>query len=737
MLLLGSDIEVSGLIVFRDHIAPRTFHYLPGAPRVVTDAASGGAARPGLQLLRYRGARDGGLLALDVDLAVPDATLAAARAALAAKIGGDAPVDLVPVLFTEGTVRLTALGVDEAPPIPSPADSTAPSGTAPAPAPGTAGPVLVERIVGTAVPSLLGHGRAIFSLELDREGTSLLDAAIRSAGTPLAVVYDLAYAGLRPARGLIARVRYQMAYDYLRTRAALSSLWFKADLDRETEALAKAGHITIEDVDYQGLDPAILAQRAEEVRKTLGELSESLFFRPATSPRAVGDQAAPRQPGVDAAWAARGRPQAAFVLRELAQREEQELTYDLREAAVATARVAPQGALAAPPGVDPASLVRDVTLDAPPVALEVRAFALPGADWTGVGAVTVDLRGGVGGREVRTLVLTPAASDQSALLPAEPRDAVEQRIRVLATLEPEALGAPPPADPPFAPLAASTLALDPAALAGRRVVRIALGVIDAEMVRQVRGRLKSGGQAHEFLLSLDGAGSGHAEDAVPVWGSGALQVEAELALVDGGAVAVAQDVAPGQPAVAINQPADRFQTVWMALQDPLDRYASLLVEIEGAAGERHRSFSLDAATPSARWSAPRAAGAPRAFRYKVRKVGRDAAVSEEDWQDGAGSLLPVGDLDLRVETIDVVLVGGGDAAGALVRLTSLAPPAGIEAAVETLTEPGQTEIQVRLPFRQDAPRSYRVEGQVFLDQGERAIAPREETAEVLILMLGG
>ncbi|HYG62649.1 MAG TPA: hypothetical protein VEL74_08710, partial [Thermoanaerobaculia bacterium] len=404
MLLLDSEIEVAGLTVFRDHASARTFHYLPGTPRVVT--LDGG--KPGLQLLRYRGGREGGFLTLDVDLTLDETARTAAHDELRGRFGGAA--DLVPVLFHEGTVWLTALGV----------------------AAGSGDNRFVERVLGTTVPSLLGGARAIFSLELDREGASLVEAAIGTEGTPLAVVYDLAYTGLRPARGLRARVRYGMAYDFLRTRLAANTLFFKADLDREAEALSREGHLEIEDVDYQGTDPEILARRQEEIRATLRELSEALFFRPAASPDSV-------RPGAPSAI----RPQAAFVLRALEQREEQELAYDLRETAAVTRRVAPQGMLRLPAGADPAELVLDVTFEGPAVT-EVRAFTLPGADWEGVEAIEVEVRGG---GESRTLILSPETPDGAALLPPPSEEGpLEHRVRVLTRDEPEALGTPPDPD---------------------------------------------------------------------------------------------------------------------------------------------------------------------------------------------------------------------------------------------------------------------------------------------------
>ncbi|HYG61365.1 MAG TPA: hypothetical protein VEL74_02185, partial [Thermoanaerobaculia bacterium] len=219
-------------------------------------------------------------------------------------------------------------------------------------------------------------------------------------------------------------------------------------------------------------------------------------------------------------------------------------------------------------------------------------------------------------------------------------------------------------------------------------------------------------------------------------GAAPLRVESELITAAGGVIDVFQEVAPGQTVAVVNQPADRFQTVLVTFQDPLERWDSVHVELERAPGEARRVLALSAVEPSGRWSAERPAGAPRTFRYHTRQVGRDGALRDDGWKEAAGSLLLVGDPDVQVGSVQVILLGPPDLMAVQLRLVSLAPPPGVEGAVETLIEPGQPPFQARLPFRRGAERRYRVEGQVFLADGERQIDPRDETAEVLLLQVG-
>src|SRR6266542_976431 len=115
MLYLDSALELDGVTVFRDFNSPTRFYYMPRAPRLTME---GGA--PMFQLLIYR--RDitdnpdfktgdrpgGGFLTMTVDLGVPAGVLTSVKAQLASRVTGD--IDLVPVPFENGSVRVSALG---------------------------------------------------------------------------------------------------------------------------------------------------------------------------------------------------------------------------------------------------------------------------------------------------------------------------------------------------------------------------------------------------------------------------------------------------------------------------------------------------------------------------------------------------------------------------------------------------------------------------------------------------
>src|SRR5262249_18628354 len=192
---------------------------------------------------------------------------------------------------------------------------------------------------------------------------------------------------------------------------------------------------------------------------------------------------------------------------------------------------------------------------------------------------------------------------------------------------------------------------------------------------------------------------------------------------------VHRKVNPLDKDVVINQPANQFHVVELMLHDPLERFDAVHVSIEAAAGSSRRSLTLDAGTPLTHWSAPRSADSPRSFRYQIRKVLHNASVVEEDWKEASGSLLVVGDPDIRIETIQGLLLNGQNSQGGLVRVAPASPPPGIDGAQEIMLDAGQTELTARVPFDRDAPRKYTVSGQLFFDSGAVDLLPHEDTSE--------
>jgi hypothetical protein len=286
MLNVDDSLQIQGLTLFRDYSDSAKFYYLPDSPQL---AREGG--EPLFQLLIYRRdvtdnpdfnegeERGGGFLTMTVDLKVSDEKLEAVRGELRRR-ARVSQVELTPVPIEQGSVRVTALGVS----------AGGSGGTSAVDAEQQTGSTrFVENILGYAQPSMYGDNRAVFSIELSTEGALLMKASLEDNGaSSISVLYDLDYKGLMPARECKIVIEFRQSYEHFRARAQANTLWFKADIDRETEALIKNTSIKIEDVDYMGgLTPEQLTARATELNRFARELAQGEFFRPGLRPGEV------------------------------------------------------------------------------------------------------------------------------------------------------------------------------------------------------------------------------------------------------------------------------------------------------------------------------------------------------------------------------------------------------------------------------------------------------------------
>jgi hypothetical protein len=693
MLFLDRPLQIAGVPLYADHHDPATFHLLPGSPVVLLQDG-----RPSLRLQIFRGGANGGLLWLDVVLRHSPAELDAAREELARTIAPNA--HLVPVLFDAGSVRLSILQ----------------SGSAPAETPKPR--FLVEKVLASAAPSLTGDHRAIFSVRLDPEGAVLLEQSLKDGILPATIVYDLEFRGLQPAMGLRARLQNRLAYDYFRARLAADSLWFRADLSRETEALQKQGILTIEDVDFSGRPAPDPAARRDQIHRELREWIELMYFRPSVSPALPAS--APAAPAdVRAAWSDSGFARGAFVLRALKQEEEQDLVYDRSVISVNRARIAPQGLLQLPQGSDPAELIQHIELESTNSPRSVYGYVPRGADWTGVTSFTLDVRSGV---EIQSAVFDSTHAEHRLTLPA---GNIDYRVKAQFTEEAEALGTPPEQSDVFRPCPSEYLSLDPSVISGRRVVNVVGLNLGAADIAAFSGKIESLGKQRAVQLT-----PAKPETKVPVWNGGPLRITGHFR-PGSGAIPWERTFPASESTLLVPAPGS-FRSVTIHLNDPLERHANVLVEIGPASGSSSKSFLLDANHTAATWSAAATPGTEAAYRYRVRRVLKDASVEEGSWTPGDGSLLVVGDTNVRVDVIDIVWLGP-ELLGGLLRLVSLKPPSNTSPDVELMFDGSPASLQAKVPFAPDAERRYTIQGQLFTETDTIDLPPREESAEVLLL----
>ncbi|MCP8937642.1 hypothetical protein NK718_03885 [Alsobacter sp. SYSU M60028] len=239
MLQFGSDtLTVDGVTVFRDHANPRQFWYLPAPVDIARRQPDNRAA---FTLISWKpadaagGTKGGGFLTLESTLRLPRATEQKILAAVRALVPSGEPI-LTATPFDSGTVRCVALDLEGG------------GGTRAQDPPGTFR--AVEAISGATTPSMAGDNTAAFSLTLTQEGATILKQAFEQGTTPVGVIYDLKYTGLRPSLQIKITADYEKIFQHFSAGLEAQVYWFRAGIDAGFESLVANGAITIEVINF-------------------------------------------------------------------------------------------------------------------------------------------------------------------------------------------------------------------------------------------------------------------------------------------------------------------------------------------------------------------------------------------------------------------------------------------------------------------------------------------------------
>lgn len=746
MLYLDTSLQVEGLTLFRDYNAPNRFYYMPSAPHLTVEAG-----QPMFQLLIYR--RDitdnpdfhagdrpgGGFLTMTVDLGVRQSTLDAAKGQLRGVAGGEGEVELAPVPFEDGSVRISTLGASA-----GKAPGVEGTGGADDQSAGEAerGPRFVEKILGAARPSLYGDNRAVFTIELSHEGAQLMRASLQDPGaSQIVVIYDLQYRGLMPAYEAKITIDFKQSYSYLRNRFQANTLWFKADVDSEVEKLRKEGHIKIEAADYLQNDPAKLMERAEKLQELAKELATWAFFKPGLTPgkvladdrgnlsvydptedakrsdvgftsalvaagtgrgspadvagprhqadsanpstNRVGGQPAPQQtqppaadpaagaPGAGSAveaWNKMGRPQAAFLLKELRQDELQTITYDLHQVAATVRSAAPQGSIRNLPGAaELAGRIKEVDLN-DPFFEKIAGTVTTTADLASAGVSSMDVKLRYGIRDDGT-----APKDTAEIPLSAPGDkgtyeffmdrnrSVELEYQVIVNYKAgHAIGSTETrVESPWIRTTTRNLDIDPRSVGDVFPVNLVLGQVDWTSVRSVQSTvLYDADSVHaERTVLLSQAAPTAVVPIRPPNGAGrSFRVRNTFSYE---AADEAVEVAgAGDSLVVVNPPTARAIPISIAAADPLGRFRKINVELSYAGGtgqpEQSRLIELAGDGASAAWTLFRPdEHAEAKYRYRVTQFGRDGTTRTSDWQQTIERQLIVGDVFEGILAVEV------------------------------------------------------------------------------------
>ncbi|MEF2277377.1 hypothetical protein V3W47_03640 [Deinococcus sp. YIM 134068] len=273
---------INGVTVFRDHEDPLQFYFLPAAPRLTVLQDEGGQRIPQFQLIKFRGqAGNGGFLNFDVNLGVPGETLDEVRRELRSQERLTADPRLSPVLLEDGSVKMMLFGKQ------SPAPT--PTGPTPGPTPTTPptpSPQFVLKIDHHARPSLYGDNQAAFSVQLDKEGVTVLEQAMKGEMSPIGIVYSLNYLALRPAYNVRLSVDWERVQHHFEEHFGVDALFFQADIDKVVDELMDRRVIVLEADTFvpEGDEEDGVTGRRDQALDQVRDMITDAFFTPSLNP---------------------------------------------------------------------------------------------------------------------------------------------------------------------------------------------------------------------------------------------------------------------------------------------------------------------------------------------------------------------------------------------------------------------------------------------------------------------
>lgn len=283
MLMLGGrSITVEGITVFPDHADQDQFWYLPGPVQLARDQQD----QASFTFIKYKpaavsaGAKGGGFLTFAVELALPE-DLERRLLSQLRRLSRRPRLTVAP--FDEGTVQVVALDLQGS----GGTNANVQEGSFQA----------VEKILGAAVPSLAGDNTAAFSLSLSQEGATILEQAFEQGTSPVGVIYDLKYTGMRPALRVEIKADLERVYNQFSASLEAQIYFVKGGIDAAFEKLVQDGAIEIKVLDFVGdEDQSTKEQWALDFFKN-DLLSQ--WFQPTLSPGQIaGGQ--PQAEGLDA-----------------------------------------------------------------------------------------------------------------------------------------------------------------------------------------------------------------------------------------------------------------------------------------------------------------------------------------------------------------------------------------------------------------------------------------------------
>ena len=453
------------------------------------------------------------------------------------------------------------------------------------------------------------------------------------------------------------------------------------------------------------------------------------------------------------AWNRAGRPQGAYLLRQLSQDERQSITYELHQVTAVERSMAPQGQIRMLEGAtDLRGRILDVDLD-DDFFKTIEGSVTTTADLSAMGVASANVKIRYGTRpdgrqwkdEAEAVLKVPGDSKGYRFF-VDHLNSREIEYQVVLTNRPDsAIGHDAATEEsPWIATTTRNLNINPLSFSSVMRVQVEAAMVDWTMVRQIQARItyddpRSGiAAADTKILTKDTPSA-----LVPIRPKDprvrTVAVDATFFYADGASEKVLLTHDGGEPFI-INQPPDSTTIVDLTLADVVDRYKRVSVQLgRPAVGQPDvkQTVTLGPEAVTGKWAFRRAQPRDAAYAYRVTSFMKDGSVAEGTWVTTDNPLLVVGDRAAGVLTVKVVMIGSLAEAGfrmAKLELHYPDAPEWADSKVEQLLQANQTEFTWRVPMQRTNATSYSYAVTWFKSDGQRVTTgPRTTTDEILLL----
>ncbi len=808
MLYLDSTVIIRGITLIRDYNDKSLVYYLPNSPRLSVEAG-----QPLFQLLMYRdigdtasGPRGGGFLIMTTDLGVPAGQLEQVRNEVSGRFGVQA--NLVPVPVKSGSVRVTVLdsgsiGTEGANReirfVENVVAHTAPSLYADQRAAFTAelskqGAVLLKA-------ALRGEGTTPVVVVYDLQYIGLLPAY----NVKITINFQQSYEHLRTRmqmNTLWFKTDIDQEMETLRKSGAIKIEEVVYETETTEDAAARMTRLNalVKELAQwtffkPGLNPgAVLATdrgtlQAYDATPDLTKITAGLTNTSRAALTGVGaseDAGAPRRPGAAVAtgavesgtaterpampaapaeapaaeqptaveaWNRAGRPQGAYMLRNLTQDERQTIEYELRQVTAVERSIAPQGQIRMLEGAtNLPGRILDVDLNAE-FFKTIEGTITTTADLAamGVAAANVKLRYGVKESGQRwkdedEAVLRAPGDTKAYRFFVDHLGTREIEYQVILTNRPDsAIGHDATTEESaWIPTTTRNLNINPLTFSSVLRVSLEAAMVDWAMVRQIQARIqyndpRSGISAADTkILTKDAPAA-----LVPIRPKDPrvrdVAVDATFFYTDGTSETLKLHQDGGEPFI-INQPPDTTTVVDVTLTDALERYKRVSVQLARPGStppDVKQTITVGPESATGQWSFRRAEERDVKFAYRVTSFLKDGAVREGEWITTDNPMLIVGDRAAGVLAVKVMILGAladGDFRMAKVDLSYADAPSWADPNVEHIFQAGAPEFTWRVPMSRPDATSYSYKVTWFKTDGQRVTTGPVSTQDEILLL---